>query len=90
MVCATCHWLHSVSWDLSVQCRLCAGMVNLKTRKCIWHDKRNCHHEDCAHYIPLKRHIALFCQQAMKRLPEEKFERWVQVAHCFYIPHKKA
>lgn len=76
-----CHWLRSVSWDLCAQCRLCAGKVDSNTRRCIWHNRERCSHDDCAHYIALKS-SQYFCPHAKSRhafLPKERYEHWLQV-----------
>lgn len=76
-----CHWLRSVSWDLCAQCRLCAGKVDSNTRRCIWHNRERCSHDDCAHYIALKS-SQYFCPHAKSGhafLPKERYEHWLQV-----------
>lgn len=81
-----CHWLRSLSWELCVQCRLCAGKVDSNTGNCVWHDTNGCVHDDCAHYMSLKSY-PLHCPDAKGQdpfLPEENFQPWIQVREFFY------
>ena len=73
-----CHWLCAVSWQLCGQCKLCPGKVDPETRKCFWHQERECLHDDCAHYVPVD--SSPFCCKDAKgpdlRIPQT----WIQVS----------
>ena len=50
-----CHWLRAVTWDLCARCNLCPPQCVTKTGECVWHGKKECLHDDCAHYVSLTR-----------------------------------
>ena len=82
-----CHWLSSVSWDLSIRCNLCRGKEDPKTGLCTWHDTKECVHEDCAHFMPLKSR-PYFCRDAKSPgkgiIPRETYEDWLAVSCLCY------
>lgn len=78
-----CHWLRSVSWELSIRCNLCGGKEDPETGLCTWHDRKGCVHEDCAHYIPLKsRHYSCPDAKGPEKgiIPKEAYEDWFAVS----------
>ena len=80
----TCHWLRSVTMKLCVKCQLCEPCPDKcldGTNICVLHEKEDCSHFDCGHYIPL-RSFGLSCEHSVDAVPyypEEKRDPWFQV-----------
>ena len=75
-----CHWLRAVSWKICGQCKLCPGKVD-KSGACFRHQKLECAHDDCAHYVPVPEDIKKpFCCTDTKELHCWLTPTWIQVS----------
>lgn len=73
-----CHWLRSMSWKICVRCTIC-----LENNTECWqlHNKNNCQHHDCSHFIPFNPDF-LRCK-VRRPLPRDAIQRlqpWIDVS----------
>ena len=74
-----CHWLRSMSWEVSVLCTICLEERVGNDEPCLRHDKEKaCLHHDCVEYHPLK--TFGWCVRANRYMPEDKLHPWVEVS----------
>ena len=69
-----CHWLESMSVELSARCTVCIGTAT--TEPCARHEERSCRHHDCAHYIPLDGRS--LCCKPGQMLDRKPLKPWIK------------
>ena len=73
-----CHWLRSMSWQVSILCTICLEERISNDEPCMRHNKEKaCLHHDCAEYIPLE--TFGWCARAGRHIPRDKLQPWIEV-----------
>ena len=74
-----CHWLRSMSWQVSILCTICLEERMSNDEPCMRHNKEKaCLHHDCAEYIPLE--TFGWCARAGRHIPRDKLQPWIEVS----------
>lgn len=83
-----CQWLRSVRLNLCVRCELCKTSGSTP---CGRHAKQECSHDDCAHYLDLKK--SLDCEYHDQEWPPESFNEecrpWIEVSLKALAKHRQ-
>ena len=76
-----CHWLRSMSWQVSILCTICLEerVRNDDSCTCMRHNKEKaCLHHDCAEYIPLE--TSGWCARTGRHITKDRLQPWIEVS----------